>query len=172
MEKITRVKRKQIVDLKGRSVADIKTGEIFNFSDLENVTKEIPTHEVKYSYDEFAYFNTGKLKLLLNNDDNSIKLIELALLFVLSCNLSFGHNICMMDVERPHNTKSISEIINYSEQATKKLLNRLVKSGVLAYEKFPGKKDFGKVYIVNPYYVRIGEKFSDLIPGFFKDVIN
>lgn len=170
MDKITRVFKTNPMKKDEFEIINKKTGEINEFGDRD-VYQKIPTKEVKYNYENYVYLNTGRLMLLLmDGKKDGLKPCDLALLIEVSCNLSYAYNICMRDKEMPHSTLSISEMIGNTEQATKKKLNRLIELRLLALEKIPGKKEWGKVYIVNPYFIRIGDKFSDLIPKIFKDL--
>jgi len=163
MDKITQVYIYKKINIQDFDIANKVTGETNEFAS-GSLNQMIKTNQVKYDYGSFIYLNTNKLSLLL---ENGITLSDLGLLTAISKNLLFNYNICMLDDEKPHTTNSISKIIGYSEQRTKIKLHTLVELGVLAYQKIPGRKDFGKVYIVNPLYIRIGEKFSDSIPEMF-----
>lgn len=167
MEEITRLYRKKKLDLEDLEITDKKTGEIKEFS-KGSITQTFVTNQVLYNYQSFVYLNTIRLTELVNN----IKPGDLALLVTISLNLLYNYNICMLDKEKPHTTSSISKIIGNSVQATKVKLDRLVALGVLAYQKIPGRKDLGKVYIVNPLYIKLGDKHSESLPKIFGDIHN
>jgi hypothetical protein len=163
MTEITKVYKKKKIDLKNLDTTNLLTGEINEFSN-DTVYKVIETNQVEYSFDSYVYANTIRIQSIVKE---GIKLGDLGLLMAITVKLQPNYNVCMMDDETPHTTKSISMMINYSVDRTKAKLDNLVASGILAYAKIPGKMGDKKVYIVNPIYVRLGKTFSNYLPALF-----
>ncbi len=166
METITKVFKKERVSLKNTETHDTNTGEPI---DLENayIYRLIDLKQVVYHCDYYVYLNTYRLSLLIKN---GVDLSEIGLLMALSISLKPILNVCLQSDNKPHTTRSISELIGYSQNRTKKKLDKLVKLGVLGYQRMVGHKVLGKVYHVNPHYVRIGYNYSEAVPALFNDI--
>ena len=167
MEKIKRVKKRERIDLKNMETVNKITGEI---NELENayIYRDVDMKQVEYSCDHYFYANTDRISFLLRN---GMDLSEIGLLMAISIRLKPALNICMQNDDKPHTTNSISKIIGFSQDRTKKKLDKLVESGVIGYQKIKGHETLGKVYHVNPHYLKIGYKYSDVIPILFNDNI-
>jgi hypothetical protein len=167
MEKIKRVKKRVQIDLKNIETYNKITGEV---NELENayIYRDVDTKQVIYDCDHYVYVNTERLSSLIKN---GMDLSEIGLLLAISIRLMPALNVCLQNNEKPHTTKTISLLINYSQNRTKKKLDKLVELGVIAYQKILGHEKLGKVYHVNPHYVRFGYKYSDVIPPLFYDTI-
>jgi len=144
-----------------------ETGEKEEFIN-GSLIERIPTHQVVFRYKSYLYLDTDRLKVL---QSNGITEIDLGLLILLSGNLAFILNVCMNDDGKPYNASSIGQMINQSEQAAKRKLNRLVELGVLAHKKIIGHKELGKVYMINPYFIRRGKDFGEFLSEYFHDFI-
>lgn len=166
MESIIRKTKTARVSFKNIQTANTVTGELNEFADLTMLRQEA-TNEVEYRYSTFVVLNTLRLMNLLKD---GIKQCDLALITSISLNMRYGYNICMMDGEIPHDTKSIAELINEKEQSVRRKLKRLINLGVIAHQKMPWLQNLGKVYIVNPLYIKIGKHHSDALPGIFSQI--
>lgn len=150
-------------DKMGYKVFDEADGTEVN-QDLIPLYMEVDTNQVSYNYKKYVYANTIDLSMLGNNN---IGLQNLGLLLFLSCNLKPIYNICMADEEKAHTAKSIAKALSYSENHIKRNLNELEELGVIVYRKIPGHESLGKVYIINPMYIKNGKNTSKIIPTFF-----
>lgn len=167
MEKITKVYKNERVILKNTETHDTTTGEII---DLENayLSRLIDLKLVEYHYDHYVYLNTNRLSQLIKH---GVDLSEIGLLMAISIRLKPILNVCLQNDDKPHTTRSISELIGYSQDRTKKKLDKLVDLGIIGYQRIKGHEDLRKVYHVNPHYVRIGYNYSEEIPVLFNDTI-
>jgi hypothetical protein len=143
-----------------------KTGELIEMGDKALIIRK-QTEKVSYNHKSYVYFDTERLAALRAK---GVKYNELGVAILLAENLSFNYNICMKDGVNPHSTSSIAEVLGITPQATKKILKQLEILNVLAYEKKYGDKQFGKVYIMNPYLICRGKEFSNIITRFFNDI--
>jgi hypothetical protein len=167
MEKITRVRTKQRIDMKNFESFSKSTGERVDFTN-EYIYRDVDMKQVIYDCDHFVYVNTERISSLIKN---GMDLSEIGLLMVISIRLKPVLNVCMQYDDKPHTTNSISKIIGYSQDRTKKKLDKLLESGVIGHQKIQGHENLGKVYYINPHYVRFGYKYSDIIPPLFYDTI-
>ena len=69
-----------------------------------------------------------------------------------------------------HKTSTIASLTGHSEQAVKLKLNRLIKAGLLHYGIIKEIKRLGKVYVMNPHFIRKGVKFSASLSELFDDI--
>lgn len=164
MTKITQLYRDRKLKVTGNSVTDTETGEIFDVA-KSNLMKRTSTGDISISSTEYVYLDTEILGELLAK--NKIKQVDLALLISLSQNLLINHNICMVDDDNPHKTSTIAKLTNCTEQAVKIKLNRLVNLGLLYYGFITTKKHLGKVYIMNPHFIRKGRKLAGYLRTLF-----
>jgi hypothetical protein len=154
------------LDMEKIEVWSTETGERIEMKDKALYTRK-STEKVTYNHKSYVYLDTERLAVLRTN---GAKYNELGVAILLAENLSFNYNICMKDGVIPHSTSSIAEVLGITPQATKKILKQLEILNVLAYEKKFGDKQFGKVYIMNPYLICRGKEFSNIITSFFNDI--
>jgi hypothetical protein len=166
MESIKRRTKTARVSFKNIQTVNTVSGELNEFADFIMLRQEA-TNEVEYQYSSFVVLNTFRLMSLLKD---GIKQCDLALITSISLNMRYGYNICMKDSETPHDAKSIAELIDEKEQSVRRKLKRLIKLGVIAHQKMPWLHNLGKVYIVNPLYIKIGKHHSDALPGIFSQI--
>lgn len=150
-------------------ITDKSTGEILNTSDRSIIFRKL-TGESSFSSKNYCYLDTDRLSALIKKD---IKYNELGVLMFIITNISFRNNVCMIDNGdgRPHTTKTISELLKISQQATKKILNRLMELDVISQQVLKNNKQLGKVYCVNPHLLRRGKKFDSSIDVMFDDLL-
>lgn len=153
----------EYIKMDNLELIDTTTGEIKEFKNASLIkrTDEGITQLNSLNYNIID--NDNLLKCLIGG----LKQVDLALLLTISSNMMMKYNICLDSQNNSLTTKSISEIIDQTEQNTKRKLNRLVKSNLLYYGKYWKKKKFGKVYIVNPNVIRKGHKFCPGITQLF-----
>jgi hypothetical protein len=154
------------IALKSNKIADVETGEIFEIGDA-NLMKRINIGEIRINSKAYVYLDTDMLMYLIKQD---IRQVDLALLVTLSSNLLTGCNICMQNDDDPHTTLTIAEMTGNKRQAVKTKLNRLIDLGLLHYGVLKEKKKLGKVYIVNPHFIRKGLKFRPSLAVIFQDI--
>lgn len=163
MKAPTKRYKDEYIKMDNLELVDTTTGEIKEFKNAALIkrtdAKIKQFNSLNYNIIDNDYF----LKCLIGG----VKQVDLGLLLTISSNMMMKYNICIDGQDNPLTTKSISEIIDQTEQNTKRKLNRLVKSNLLYYGKYRKKKMYGKVYIVNPYVIRKGHKYCDGIPQLF-----
>ena len=120
---------------------------------------------VLYKYHKFFHIDTNSLKKTINY---KIKLVDLALLIIISSNLEQDFNICLDQNDKPHTTKSLSKLTNSSQKSIKDKLVKLVDNGFLYYGSTK-KKKFGKVYIANIHFVKESKTFDSSVKELFDD---
>lgn len=154
------------VSFKNIDTINTVTGELNEFADFTMLRQE-NTNKVVYTYESFVFLNTFRLISLLND---GLKQCDLALLITISTNLRYEYNICMKDGEKPHDATSIAELVKESVQSVRRKLKRLIKLGIIAHQKMPWLHNMGKVYIIDPIYIKIGADQSDALPGIFSQI--
>ena len=166
MAKITERYKESTIRVSGNEIADTETGEVH---DVKNSTliKRKGINKVEFDYPSFFILDTTKIFKLLSFE---IKQVHLALLITISSNLKMGCNICLDENEEPLTAKKIGQLINNSEQATKKKLNVLVNSGLLYYGKITSSEFKSKVYVVNPHIIKRGVYFENYLSSLFNDI--
>jgi predicted transcriptional regulator len=103
--------------------------------------------------------------------EKGIKINELGFLISMCQNLMFNYNISMYDLKTPHSAKSLSIQLNITEQSASRLLRRLIELDIVHKGKLDEMKYLGVVYVVNPYFIRIGKIFSSKLSELFDDPI-
>lgn len=146
---------------------NLETSEIIN-NPNGNLTQRTPSDEVSVDYKSYLYLNTNYLKTLIQN---GVKDYELGMLLMLSCNLVFDYNLSVNENENVHTTNSIAKLIGQTPQSVKGKLNRLEQLGVIVRAKDPRHYKKGKVYIVNPLFLRRGKKFNENVSKYFKQIL-
>lgn len=166
MAKITERYKDATIRISGNEIADTETGEVH---DVKNSTliKRKGINKVEFDYPSFFILDTTKIFKLLSFE---IKQVHLALLITISSNLKMGCNICLDENEEPLTAKKIGQLINNSEQATKKKLNVLVNSGLLYYGKITRSEFKSRVYVVNPHIIKRGVYFENYLSSLFNDI--
>ena len=166
MAKITERYKESTIRVSGNEIADTETWEVH---DVKNSTliKRKGINKVEFDYPSFFILDTTKIFKLLSSE---IKQVHLALLITISSNLKMGCNICLDENEEPLTAKKIGQLINNSEQATKKKLNVLVNSGLLYYGKITRSEFKSRVYVVNPHIIKRGVYFENYLSSLFNDI--
>lgn len=131
-----------------------------------NMWVSTATGEFEVSYNNYNYLDTNFANILLSR---GIKQVDLALLISISTRLLNKYNIVMQDQDKPHTTASIAKIVRESPQGVRIKLKRLEQQGLLAYTTLEEKKNWGKVYIVNPHFIKKGRDYKESIIKMFKD---
>ncbi len=166
MAKITERYKDEIIHISGGEIADTKTLKTYEVRN-STLIKRKGTNKLEFDYPSFFVLDTTKLFKLLSFE---IKQVHLALLITISNNLKMGCNICLDENEEPLTAKKIGQLINNSEQATKKKLNVLVNSGLLYYGKITRSEFKSRVYVVNPHIIKRGRYFEKYLSSLFNDI--
>lgn len=161
----TKYKRTRI-DTKNKQIVDIVTGELTEFKN-ESLYTTKPTNQATIDYKNYVYLDTDKLSVLLSK---GIKQVELGLLITLSSKIQNRYCVCLKNEDQPHTTKSIAHLIGESPQSVKSKLNKLIEIGVLVYTQSIGNQSWGKVYIMNPHFIKKGINFSKSVCELFNDL--
>lgn len=127
-----------------------------------------PTNQIKLSYSNYVYLDSDKV---IHFSKLGLKLHHLGLISLLSSTIKYNNQACVDEIGEPLSTKKIALLIGKSENATKALINDLENRGLIWYGRLREYK--GKVYVLNPYFVRKGTKFSKLVVSkFFENGID
>lgn len=124
------------------------------------------TSEIEVSYNQYIYLDTNQIVARLSK---GLKQVDLALLISISNRLLNKYNIVMHDKDKPHSTASIAKLVGETPHSVRNKLRRLEKQGLIAYKKLEDKKSWGKVYIVNPHFIKKGRDYKDCITKLFED---
>ena len=141
---------------------------------IELFEKELDFLDKKVNINDLAKklnSNSKYLSLYLNKYGKGIKFNELGFLISMCQNLMFNYNISMYDLKTPHSAKSLSIQLNITEQSASRLLRRLIELDIVHKGKLDEMKNLGIVYIINPYFIRVGKNFSSKIDELFDDPI-
>ena len=146
-------------------ITNKETGEIITFGNQNKVFATKLTGEVEYSSTDYSYFDNGKCIELFNK---GIKYNELGVLIIMSLQISRRYNVCMYDAKTPFTTKTLSEILKITPQATRNIIRRLIELKIIAHVFLNDRKDLGKVYVVDPQLIRKGKLFSGNLKQLFE----
>lgn len=160
---IKKIKTEQLSSDK-YSLVNKETGVVEEFDKDSKVFATKLTGEVEYSSKDYSYLDNTKCIELFKK---GIKYNELGVLIIMSLQLLRRYNVCMYDASTPFTTKSLSEILKITPQATRNILRRLIELDVVAHVTINEIKHLGKVYIVNPQLIRKGKLFSGKLGQFF-----
>lgn len=150
--------------VKASAFVDTETGEVIEMKD-STLMQRVTTGEISINSKEYVNLDTEILRIILNK--KKIKQVDLALIVSLSQNLLLNNNICMIDDDNPHKTSTIAEVAGCTEQAVKLKLNRLIDLGLVYYGVIHSKKRLGKVYVINPHFIRKGKKMAGYLTELF-----
>jgi hypothetical protein len=142
------------------------TGEVEEFEKDTKVFTTKLTGSVEYSSKNYSYLDNDKLIELLNK---GIKYNELGVLITMSVQLMKRYNICMYDDSTPFTTKTLSEILKITPQATRNIIRRLIKLNIVAEVTLKEVKHYGKVFVINPQLIRKGKQFSGQVGQYFSE---
>ena len=143
------------------------TGEVEEFEKETKVFTTKLTGDVEYSSKNYSYLDNDKLIELINR---GIKYNELGVLITLSVQLLKRYNICMYDDSTPFTTKTLSEVLKITPQATRNIIRRLIELNVLAHATIKEMQHLGKVYIIDPQLIRKGKQFSGKLGQHFRNI--
>jgi hypothetical protein len=152
----------KVLDSKKVGLYDKESGEPIyqDFKGTLSIMEQ--TNLVKLSYSNYVYLDSDKVNYF---SKLGLKLHHLGLISILSSTIKYNNNACVDETGEPLSTKQIGLLIGRTVNATKALINDLESCGLIWYGKFREYK--GKVYVLNPYFVRKGTKFSKLIVSKF-----
>lgn len=154
------------LNINGDTVLNTETGEYFDIS-YKNLVELKKKEHIRINSKSYVYLDTEDLLALI---EKGISQVELALLVTLSTNIMMGSNICMLDEDEPHTTKTIAKLVKESQQSVKNKINRLIKIGALYHGIMAEHKRLGKVYIINPHIIRKGVKLKESLGTLFNPI--
>lgn len=166
MGTVIRSSRIKKTDITGNILTNPETGEYFDISNKNLVELKKKDH-ITINSRSFVYLDTEDLLALI---EKGITQVELALLVTLSTNIMMGSNICMLDEDEPHTTKTIAMLVGETTQSIKNKINRLIEMGALYHGKMIEHKRLGKVYIINPHIIRKGVKLKESLGTLFNPI--
>lgn len=160
--------KEEKLDLENTTIIDNKTGEVL---ELKNTTviKRTSTGKSTVSSNKYLILDQERFEAI---QVKGIKFNELGFLISMCQNLMFNYNISMYDLKTPHSAKSLSIKLNITEQSANRLLRRLIELDIVHKGKLNEMKHLGTVYIINPYFIRVGKNFSSKLGELFNDPIN
>lgn len=154
------------VEINSQEVADTQTGEIFDLKNMNLVDFQSADY-INIDSKTYFYVDTNDLFALILK---GITHAELGLLIILATSIQSGSNICMLNKDDPHSTKTIAKLVNCSVQSVKGKINRLIKLDALFYGVVPEQKRLRKVYVINPHVLRMGRKFNKSLATIFNPI--
>ncbi|WP_439553460.1 hypothetical protein [Flavobacterium macrobrachii] len=159
--------KEEKLDLENTTIIDNKTGEVL---ELKNTTviKRTSTGKSTVSSNKYLILDQERFEAI---QVKGIKFNELGFLISMCQNIMFNYNISMYDLKTPHSAKSLSIQLNITEQSANRLLRRLIELDIVHKGKLDEMKNLGTVYIINPYFIRVGRNFSSKIDELFDDPI-
>jgi hypothetical protein len=152
----------KVLDSERVGLYDKDSGEIIYGEFRGSLSILEPTNLVRLNYDNYVYLDSDKVNYF---SKLGLKLHHLGLISILSSTIKYNNNACVDEIGEPLSTKQIGLLIGRTVNATKALINDLESCGLIWYGKLREYK--GKVYVLNPYFVRKGTKFSKLIVSKF-----
>jgi len=158
----------KVIDPRKVSIYDKDSGEEI-YQEFKGVlTIKESTNLVSLSYNNYVYLDSDKV---IYFSKLGLKLHHLGLIGFLSSTIKYNNQACVDEIGEPLSTKKIALLIGKSENATKALINDLEICGLIWYGRLSEYKR--KVYVLNPYFVRKGTKFSKLVVSkFFENGID
>lgn len=163
MGEIKEVTKSKQIRVESGELANPETGELLDVSDgaLYKVER---TNMVKINYKQYVYVDTERIRLSFQK---GVSQSLMGFLIMLSSDLMMEYNICMIDKETPHTTKSIADLVGETEQSARRKLNDLKSLGLL-YEGPLNR--FSKVFVLNPHFVKKGVEFNKRLTVLFDDI--
>jgi hypothetical protein len=156
--------KSKVLDSKKFGLYDKDTGEIIYPEFTGSLSISETTNLVRLNYDNYVYLDSDKVNYF---SKLGLKLHHLGLMTFLSSTIKYNNQACVDEIGEPLSTKKIALIIGKSENATKALMNDLESYGLVWYGRLREFK--GKVYVLNPHFIRKGTKFSKLtVSKFFE----
>jgi predicted transcriptional regulator len=159
--------KEEKIDLDNTTIIDNNTGEVIEFKNT-TVIKRTTTGKSTVSSNKYLILDQERFEAI---QTKGIKLNELGFLISMCQNLMFNYNISMYDLKTPHSAKSLSIKLNITEQSASRLLRRLIELDIVHKGKLDEMKNLGTVYIINPYFIRVGKNFSSKLDELFDDPI-
>jgi predicted transcriptional regulator len=163
MGKLIWEQKGSIIKTDSKTLVDGETGELFDVEDSTVYANKF-TGKIKIDYADFVMVEIIQLKILMRL---GAKQEDIALLTILATQIEIGTNICLSELGKPHDTKSIAYLCNCTVQSAKRKLNRLIKLGAMAHDKFNTMK---KVYAINPHVVKKGKDTMPIVVSKFKEL--
>jgi hypothetical protein len=146
-----------------KTLVDGETGELFDIEDTSVYANKF-TGKVKIDYADFVMIEIIQLKILMRL---GAKQEDIALLTILATQIEIGTNLCLNEFGKPHDTKSIAGLCNCTVQSAKRKLNKLIKLGAMAHDKFNTVK---KVYAINPHIIKKGKDTKPIVISKFNEL--
>lgn len=163
MGELIREQKGSFLKTASKNLADVETGELFDIED-SSVYVNKSTGKIQINYVDFVMIDIIQLKILMRL---GAKQEDIALLTILASQIEIGTNLCINDLGKPHDTKSIADLCNCTVQSAKRKLNKLIKLGAMAHDKFNTIK---KVYAINPHVIKKGKYTNPIVISKFKEL--
>jgi hypothetical protein len=145
------------------TLVDGETGELFDIKDSSVYANKL-TGNIKIDYADFVMLEIVQLQILMRL---GAKQEDIALLMILATQIEIGTNLCLNEFGKPHDTNSIARLCNCTVQSAKRKLNKLIKLGAMAHDKFNTIK---KVYAINPHIIKKGKDTKPIVISKFKEL--
>jgi len=154
----------KVLDARNISIYDKGSGEEIYQEFKGVVTMKESTNLVKLNYHNYVYLDSDKV---IHFSKLGLKLHHLGLISMLSSTIKYNNCAVVDEIGEPLSTKKIALMVGKSDTAVKAMIKELESLGLIWYGKLREFK--GKVYVLNPYFVRKGTKFSKpIVSKFFE----
>ena len=168
MERLVHRYKDTYLKMDKKHLVDSQTGEIDNIEKASIIKRETEG-TIQFNSTCYNFIDTHSLRYAIKKN---IKQVDIALLITMSSNLLMNYNICLDVKDNPLTADTTAKMIGQSRQSTKRKINRLISHGLFFHGVYRLKRSLGKVYIINPYLIRRGHKFSDGLATLFDDAKN
>lgn len=166
MSKVKKVRRHILVD--ANNFANPETGETLSseLNDKVSIKAEEETDLITISSDEYIVFDSKAMIFICSilSKPDVEKVFRMSNMVKTDCSILYQNN------NTPHDTKSLSISLNFSQDELRRLIKRLVSANILAYTVCAPTGFTRKIYMLNPFLARkrktihceLQEIFSDL----------
>ena len=168
--KITQPRLKKNVDFDLETYVNIETGELLSSSlgrDKLSVSVTEKGDYVVMSSDDYVVLDSATVKFLANQ----LSRAELSNVLMMATDLKTPLNL-VYNGPQPHSNESLQAFLGYSSRAMFfKLLNKLMKLGVIYQIKVRISGELRVVYMLNPYIARKRKTIDNTVFQVFQPFI-
>lgn len=167
MQKVTYYKTKNSVN--PNEYVDAETGETLYSKQGEGNMTATVTKDTEYfsiHSDNYVVFDSGAILYL----SKILPKGELARVFQMGNMIKGDCSVLFKSENTPHDSETLSLVLELSIDKFYKLVRKLVKKGILSYCVCAPSGYVQKIYMLNPYIARNRRILNCEINSFFKDI--
>ena len=165
MGNITRVSKYKRIKSSSGSLVDAGTGEVHDNKDGTFLQVE-NSDQHKMSYNNYCSLDLDKIPILLSK---GLGQSELGLIIIMASNIEMQSQICMQEnTNKPHTSKSISELCNESVQSINRKIKRLIKFNLVYKGRYYPYEH--NVFVINNHLLKRGVYFKNELIDMFLDI--